>query len=186
MPDRTKIDELPESSSSSTYFPSQTLNQNNRSQNNQNQNNQYQYQNFNEMKQVASRDIVVNPTNFTNDVQVQPNYIPHANNMQDYIKNSQEDQNELNQLLCKKKKTSKKINSIFTYAYLQDSIVMATLFFIFQMSIVNSIIKLYTTSLGIFYLDGSYNKKGMVFKSLLFSMLYSIYHSSKSVLIKCL
>jgi hypothetical protein len=117
---------------------------------------------------LPSRDIPMEPLKVANDVQSQPNYIPPPQFQEDYIKNSITPQNLVDT-------NSKQIkNSAYyekLYGELQLPIIIALLFFLFQLPIV----KQYNKKLlpFLFKSDGNPNLYGYIANSVLFaSMIY--------------
>ena len=125
---------------------------------------------------LPSRDIAINSNDYTNDNQIKANYIPPVKNVKDYIKHSREDE----YIQSRSHKLKKQIK----LSFFQEFILLTILMFIFQMTIINSILHKYSTSLGIFEIDGQLNKTGMIFKSSLFSFIYMLIHTSQSLFIK--
>jgi hypothetical protein len=117
---------------------------------------------------LPSRDIPMEPLKVANDVQSQPNYIPPPQFQEDYIKNSITPQNLVDT-------NSKQIkNSAYyekLYGELQLPIIIALLFFLFQLPLV----KQYNKKLlpFLFKSDGNPNLYGYIANSVLFaSMIY--------------
>ena len=117
---------------------------------------------------LPSRDIPMDPVKVANDVQSQPNYIPPPQFQEDYIKNSITPQNLVDT-------NSKQIkNGVYfdkLYGELQLPVIIALLFFLFQLPIV----KQYNKKLlpFLFKSDGNPNLYGYIANSVLFaSMIY--------------
>ena len=117
---------------------------------------------------LPSRDIPMDPVKVANDVQSQPNYIPPPQFQEDYIKNSITPQNLVDA-------NSKQIkNGVYfdkLYGELQLPVIIALLFFLFQLPIV----KQYNKKLlpFLFKSDGNPNLYGYIANSVLFaSMIY--------------
>ena len=117
---------------------------------------------------LPSRDIPMDPVKVANDVQSQPNYIPPPQFQEDYIKNSITPQNLVDT-------NSKQIkNGVYfdkLYGELQLPVIIALLFFLFQLPIV----KQYNKKLlpFLFKTDGNPNLYGYIANSVLFaSMIY--------------
>uniref|UniRef100_A0A6C0KS03 Uncharacterized protein n=1 Tax=viral metagenome TaxID=1070528 RepID=A0A6C0KS03_9ZZZZ len=117
---------------------------------------------------LPSRDIPMEPLKVANDVQSQPNYIPPPQFQEDYIKNSITPQNLVDT-------NSKQIkNSAYyekLYGELQLPVIIALLFFLFQLPLV----KQYNKKLlpFLFKSDGNPNLYGYIANSVLFaSMIY--------------
>jgi len=117
---------------------------------------------------LPSRDIPMEPLKVANDVQSQPNYIPPPQFQEDYIKNSITPQNlvDANIRQIKSGAYYEKL-----YGELQLPIIIALLFFLFQLPIV----KQYNKKLlpFLFKSDGNPNLYGYIANSVLFaSMIY--------------
>lgn len=80
----------------------------------------------------------------------------------------------------KKKRQENRLDMIFTE--LQTPLLIAILFFIFQMPVVNTMIFKKFSFLSIYNMDGNFNLSGLLFKSLLFaSAFYSISRATKFI-----
>jgi hypothetical protein len=117
---------------------------------------------------LPSRDIPMEPLKVANDVQSQPNYIPPPQFQEDYIKNSITPQN-----LVDTNSRQIKSGAYFDklYGELQLPIIIALLFFLFQLPVV----KQYNKKLlpFLFKSDGNPNLYGYIANSVLFaSMIY--------------
>ena len=117
---------------------------------------------------LPSRDIPMEPLKVANDVQSQPNYIPPPQFQEDYIKNSITPQNlvDTNSRQIKNGAYFDKL-----YGELQLPIIIALLFFLFQLPVV----KQYNKKLlpFLFKSDGNPNLYGYIGNSVLFaSMIY--------------
>lgn len=117
---------------------------------------------------LPSRDIPMDPVKVANDVQSQPNYIPPPQFQEDYIKNSITPQNLVD---TNSKRTKYDTNFEKIYGELQLPLIIALLFFLFQLPIV----KQYNKKLlpFLFKTDGNPNLYGYIANSVLFaSMIY--------------
>jgi hypothetical protein len=117
---------------------------------------------------LPSRDIPMEPLKVANDVQSQPNYIPPPQFQEDYIKNSITPQNLVDTNI-KQIKNSAYYEKL--YGELQLPVIIALLFFLFQLPIV----KQYNKKLlpFLFKSDGNPNLYGYIANSVLFaSMIY--------------
>jgi len=117
---------------------------------------------------LPSRDIPMEPLKVANDVQSQPNYIPPPQFQEDYIKNSITTQN-LADTNIKQIKSGAYFDKL--YGELQLPIIIALLFFLFQLPLV----KQYNKKLlpFLFKSDGNPNLYGYIANSVLFaSMIY--------------
>jgi hypothetical protein len=117
---------------------------------------------------LPSRDIPMEPLKVANDVQSQPNYIPPPQFQEDYIKNSITPQNLID-TNSKQIKSGAYFDKL--YVELQLPIIIALLFFLFQLPIVKQYNKKMLPFL--FKTDGNPNLYGYLANSLLFaSMVY--------------
>ena len=117
---------------------------------------------------LPSRDIPMDPVKVANDVQSQPNYIPAPQFQEDYIKNSITPQNLL---ATNSKQTKYDANFEKIYGELQLPLIIALLFFLFQLPIVKQYNKKMLPFL--FKTDGNPTLYGYIANSVLFaSMIY--------------
>lgn len=117
---------------------------------------------------LPSRDIPMEPLKVANDIQSQPNYIPPPQFQEDYIKNSITPQNLVDTNI-KQIKSGAYFDKL--YGELQLPIIIALLFFLFQLPLV----KQYNKKLlpFLFKSDGNPNLYGYIANSVLFaSMIY--------------
>lgn len=138
---------------------------------NQLQNNEMDYNNMiNDLQKASqsgvtslpSRDIPMNTQQIVQDEQIQPNYVPESNN--DYIGNNIMIDNTINQ-------NNSNINRLDEfYNTLQTPILLAILYFIFQLPIFKKYLLKYLPSL--FGKDGNQNIYGYVFYSVMFGLCY--------------
>lgn len=133
------------------------------------------------MKQqrLPSRDIHQDTTIYSNDEQIQPNYIPKSHIKTDYVRES-EDMTEYNlQEFNRKKKRLNTLDTILTE--LQTPLFITLLFFIFQLPIVNNILKQFSI-LSLHNLDGNFNLTGLILKSIIFGIFYYISYSTITII----
>lgn len=119
--------------------------------------------------QLPSRDIPQNIQNLVQDPQIHPDYIPRPASMHDYI-GEEEDNNGIIDGYNKKIHTMNKLDDM--YNELQAPMLMAVLFFLFQLPIVKKLLFDYLPFL--FFKDGNINLYGYFFTSILFGLLYYI------------
>jgi hypothetical protein len=124
-------------------------------------------------QRLPSRDIPTNNNHYTHDEEIQANYIPPlpSAKVKDYIKEYDETE-------------SKRVRDHEITKYRQDwmedvarsyqiPMLLAILYFIFQMKVVSRVMFAYLGRLGLFYQeDGSLNIYGMGLKSSLFAGVY--------------
>ena len=118
---------------------------------------------------LPSRDIPMHTDTITKDEQVQPNYIPQPS-VKDYI-NEDDDYNNY----VRKENFENSLDKF--YDEFQSPLLLAVLYFIFQLPIFKKVLYQYITF--IFFKDGNYNINGLLFTSCLFAFIY--YTVSKSV-----
>ena len=121
---------------------------------------------------LPSRDIHVDPSQYTNDEQIHVNYIPQTQH-NDYIQEEEYEQ-QMNQQEFEKHKQEthreRLIDTIFNK--IQTPLFIAVLYFIFQMPIVNTFLYNSFKLLHLYGEDGNMNIYGSIFKSLLFGSLF--------------
>ena len=123
-------------------------------------------------QRLPSRNIPQDTVQYSNDDQVQPNYIPRHDVERDYVKD-QYDMTEQNLKEYEQKKIQLSYwDRVFTD--FQTPIFIAIIFFFFQLPIVNTIIFKRFSFLSLYNEDGNFNMMGLIFKSTLFGSLYYI------------
>jgi hypothetical protein len=126
-------------------------------------------QNMQQMR-LPSRDIPIDTTNYLQDEQVQPNYIPKHNVSSDYIRDYEQTTDKHIREHEQKKYRESRIDEILTE--FQTPILICILFFCFQLPIINTIIFKKFSFLSLYNEDGNFNFYGLLFKSMLFGSLY--------------
>ena len=122
---------------------------------------------------LPSRDIPIDTTNYLQDEQTQPNYIPKSIVSSDYIRDYEETTEKNIREHEKKKYRESRIDEILSE--LQTPILICILFFIFQLPIINTIIFKKFSFLSLHNDDGNFNFYGLLFKSMMFgSLFYSV------------
>jgi hypothetical protein len=116
--------------------------------------------------QLQSRDIPQNTQGYTQDAQIQPHYIPPSSNA-DYIKDY-EDNNDIINNYNRQMESANSLDQL--YDELQIPLLIAVLFFLFQLPIFKKFLFQYFPIL--FFKDGNINIYGYVFTSALFGLLY--------------
>ena len=120
--------------------------------------------------QLPSRDISLNTEQLTNDPQIQPNFVPPPKNS-DYIHETDDDINNYYKI----ENVNNSLDSI--YDELQGPLLLAVMYFIFQLPIFKKTIFKYISFLC--NADGNYNINGLLFTCFLFGLIN--YALSKSV-----
>ena len=121
------------------------------------------------LTQLQSRDIPLNQSSISQDVQVQPNYIPQPLKKEDYIQR-QEDNDIIVHNYDKNKAISNKLDE--TYDEIQIPLLVIVLYFLFQLPIVKRYMYKYGPAL--FTKDGNPNLYGLLFMSITFGIVYYI------------
>lgn len=119
---------------------------------------------------LPSRDIPLQTEQLTNDAQIQPNYIPQPSS-RDYIDDRYMD--DIN--LYQRENVDSSLDSL--YDELQSPLLLAVLYFLFQLPIFKKTIFKYLTFLC--HNDGNYNFNGLIFTCALFGFIF--YSLSKTV-----
>ena len=118
--------------------------------------------------QLPSRDISMSTTNITNDLQVQPNYIP-STNKDDYIEKSE----NKNEMINNYNINMQRNNSLDEmYNEIQTPLLIAVLYFLFQLPIFKKMLYSYFPIL--FSTDGNLNINGFIFNSIIFGFIFYI------------
>jgi len=119
--------------------------------------------------QLPSRDIPMNTSNLTHDVNIQPNFIPPPPPQQreDYIQNYQESSEIINDYNYNVENSSR-LDDL--YNEIQVPILLAVLYFLFQLPVFRK--NLFTYFPILFSKDGNLNINGYLFMSALFGILY--------------
>ena len=127
-----------------------------------------------QQQKLPSRDIPMSTTNYSQDEEIHANYIPpppKTKRVKDYIK----EYDETESTRIREHESTKFRQHWIEEAFrsYQLPLLIAILYFIFQMNVVSRVLFLYLGKLGWFYQeDGSMNVYGMLFKSILFASVY--------------
>lgn len=116
---------------------------------------------------LPTRDIPINPNQIANDVEVKPNYVPPPPSHEDYINNMQTPEH----LIQENNNAQKQIDNLDAfYGEFQLPILIAILYFLFQLPIFKKNVKKILPSL--FGSDGNPNLYGYFFNSTLFASIF--------------
>jgi hypothetical protein len=118
---------------------------------------------------LPSRDIRVDPSEYTNDEQTRVNYIPQTYK-KDYIQEHEQDKQQEVDKHKQHQHRERLIDMVLNK--IQTPLFIATLYFIFQMPIVNTMLYKSFKILNLYGEDGNMNTYGLVVKSLLFGFLF--------------
>lgn len=117
--------------------------------------------------QLPSRDIPQLTNDITMDETTKPNYIPEQERMEDYITNYQTP----NEIIEENQEDETRIDSLEqTYRELQMPLLIAVLYFLFNLPIVRKYLRGFIPNL--FKADGNPNLTGYIVNSLLFAFIY--------------
>lgn len=126
-----------------------------------------QHASVNGATQLPSRDIPMNTNHISTDAHVQPNYIPPPVDHVDYIQNYE----QTSDMIDEYNRNVNKGNAVDElYDELQTPILLAVLYFMFQLPIFRKYLFNYFPIL--FSKDGNLNINGFMFNSILFGLLY--------------
>lgn len=125
---------------------------------------------------LPSRDIPQDPTGYSNDEEVQPNYVPKPKKHVDFV--SEEEimtERNLREYEARLKKENK-MDMMLTE--IQIPLFIAILYFIFQLPVINSLLLKYFSFLAIYDIDGNFNLIGLILKSILFGNVYYMFNQA--------
>lgn len=123
--------------------------------------------------QLQSRDIPITTSGISNDPQIQPNYIPSPPQQSDYIKDYQDTSDIINNY-NKNKQHHNSVDDM--YSELQIPLLLAVLYFLFQLPFLRKILFAYVPIL--FSKDGNMNINGFLFNSVLFGLTFYVLNKS--------
>jgi hypothetical protein len=124
-------------------------------------------------QRLSQRDIPQSMNDFTNDEQIQANYIPKPKLTNDYIDEYQETTGRKIKEYENQKRRDNEVNSWFDE--IRIPMMITILFFMFHMPIINTLIFKRFSFLSIYNDDGNFNFNGLILKSLFFgSAFYSM------------
>jgi hypothetical protein len=125
---------------------------------------------------LPQRDIPMDITNFTQDEQIQPNYIPKPKLTSDYVERHEKATVSKIREYEEEKKKEVSVNQWIDKLY--QPVILGIIYFIFQLPIINTIIFKRFSFLSIYNADGNFNLWGLILKSLLFAFLYMLFSTS--------
>lgn len=119
---------------------------------------------------MMNRGFPQDTESYQNDEQVVPNHIPTQKLTTDYLREYEERMSKMN--LDHQKEQHRKDLVVSVYDELQTPILIGVLFFLFQVPIINTLMFQYLSFLKIYNDDGNLNLYGILFKSILFGLVY--------------
>ena len=121
-------------------------------------------------QRLPSRHIQQDTTQYAQDEQIQPNYIPKERVNNDYVREYEEFTDKHIQKHERENSRNQQIDDILSD--LQVPIFVSILYFLFQLPIINAYIFKRFSFLSIYNDDGNFNFYGLVFKSWIFGSIY--------------
>ena len=118
---------------------------------------------------LPSRDIPMDTLEYQQDTEIQPNYVPQVKLTSDYIR-EYESQQEQSIKKHRERQHREEIAKDW-FSDLQFPILVAILYFVFQMPIVNTMMRKIPL-LSLHNADGNFSLSGLLFKSLFFGILF--------------
>jgi hypothetical protein len=131
---------------------------------------QQQQQQQQQQHRLPSRDIPSNSIDYQQDQEIQPNYIPKPKITSDYIREYEAASEEKMKKHEQEKYREKVATDLFSQ--LQTPIFIAILFFLFQMPVINRLLRKYTPFIKIYNEDGNMNMTGLLVKSIIFGLSF--------------
>jgi len=128
------------------------------------------------IQELPSRDIPTMTTDYTQDQQIQPNYVPQPKLTSDYIREYEEASEKALQKHEQTKYRAEVTQDWFSE--LQLPIFVGILYFVFQMPIMNTLLRKYFSFASIYHEDGNFNFMGLLLKS---SMFASFFYSTQTI-----
>lgn len=119
---------------------------------------------------LPSRDIPMDQSGYQQDEEIQPNYIPRVKLTSDYVKDYEEVTNTSIRQHENRKAKMSMVDRILSD--LQTPIVVALIFFIFQMPMMTTMLYRNFSFLSVYNPDGNVNFYGMILKSVLFGSVF--------------
>jgi len=124
---------------------------------------------------LPSRDIPQTTHAITSDPQIQANYVPPADSNDDYINDDYDNDEAVNNY----NRTADVKNSLESiYDEIQTPLLLAILYFLFQLPIIRKTLCKYIPLLC--NNDGNYNINGLVFTSVIFALIFFVFSSTFS------
>lgn len=123
-----------------------------------------------QQQRLPSRHIQQDTSQYAQDEQIQPNYIPKEPISRDYVRDYEEFTDKNIQKHEKENERKQLIDDVLTD--LQVPIFVGILYFMFQLPIINAYIFKRFSFLSIYNDDGNFNFYGLVFKSWIFGSIY--------------
>ena len=123
---------------------------------------------------LPSRDIPIDTTELVQDPQVQPNYVPPVSNSVQKTADYMKQYDAINEEKIRNHRTQQSKESFqdSLLETIQLPILVGLLFLVFQMPLVDRMIFQRLSFLNIHNADGNYNTNGILFRSVLFGLVF--------------
>lgn len=124
------------------------------------------------MQQLPSRDIRMDTADYMQDMETIPNYIPPPKVKSDYVKEHENVVQDTYEKHRREKLRESRLDMIITE--LQVPIMLALLYFVFQLPYMSTLLNKYLPFLTLYGADGNMNFNGLLLKSILFGGTYYV------------
>jgi hypothetical protein len=131
-------------------------------------------------QRLPSRDIPMDSLGYQQDEEIQQNYIPKAKLTSDYIREYEQANEDALLKHEQKKYRENKASDIFSE--IQLPLLIACLYFIFQLPVITTIMYKYFSFLSVYNTDGNLNFSGLALKSTLFGLLFYLINQFSNTL----
>jgi hypothetical protein len=131
--------------------------------------------------QLPSRDIPMNTLDYQNDEEIHANYVPKVKLTSDYIREYEKASEE--SLRKHERETYREQTAKSIWNDIQIPVLIAILYFIFQMPVVTKFLYKYFSFLSIYRDDGNMNLVGLLLKSVLFGSLFLLIQKTTDFLV---
>jgi len=125
-------------------------------------------------QKLPSRDIPMNSVEYQQDEEIQANHVPKVKLTSDYIRDYEAANEE-----ARKEHRQNKYREETAHGLISDlqlPILVALLYFIFQMPVINTLLRKYLSFMNIYHEDGNFNFMGLLLKSIMFSSIFYTFH----------
>jgi hypothetical protein len=132
-------------------------------------------------QRLPSRDIPMNTLDYQNDEEIHANYVPKVKLTSDYIREYEKASEE--SLRKHERETYREQTAKSIWNDIQIPVLIAILYFIFQMPVVTKFLYKYFSFLSIYRDDGNMNLVGLLLKSVLFGSLFLLIQKTTDFLV---
>jgi hypothetical protein len=125
-------------------------------------------------QRLPSRDIPMNSIEYQQDEEIQANHVPKVKLTSDYIREYEAGNEKARKEYRENKYREETAHGLISD--LQLPILVALLYFIFQMPVINTLLRKYFSFLTIYHDDGNFNFMGLLLKSIMFGSIFYTFH----------